>query len=129
MNMNIVTWVIQILVGGMFLFVGFYKGFTPNAELATQMAWVGDVPGWMPKLAGFAEILGGLGLILPSALRIRPELTTYAGYALALVMVFAIILHVSRGGMNMLLMPLVLGGLAAFVGWARAKKVPIAAKS
>ncbi|MEM7369866.1 MAG: DoxX family protein [Bacteroidota bacterium] len=126
--MNIATWIIQVLLGVMFLLAGAMKTFTPIDEMAMNegMAWAAAVPTWMPKLAGIAEILGGLGMILPSALRIRPELTVYAGYGLTLVMIFAVILHISRG--EPFVSPLVLGALAAFVSWSRSKKVPIAAK-
>lgn len=126
--MNIATWIVQGLLALAFFFAGASKLFTPLDALAASegMGWVSDVPGWMTKLAGLAEILGALGLILPSALRIRPELTVYAGYGLALVMIFAVILHVSRG--EPFVAPLILGALAGFVSWSRSKKVPIAPK-
>lgn len=126
--MNIATWIIQVLLGVLFLLAGSMKAFTPIAELgaAENMGWVNAVPAWMVKLAAFSEILGGLGLILPSALRIQPKLTVYAAYGLVLVMVFAAILHISRG--EPFIPNIVLGGLAGFVAWSRTSKVPIAPK-
>jgi hypothetical protein len=43
-----------------------------------------------------------------------------------MVMLFATIFHISHGELGALPIPLVLGGLAAFVAWGRAAKAPIA---
>ena len=124
--MKIALWVVQVLLAGLFLMAGSMKAMTPVAELATEMPWVATVPAFVPKLAGFAEILGAIGLILPAATRIKPNLTPLAGLGLATVMLLAAILHVSLGEFGMLPANLVLGGLALFVWWGRTKKAPIA---
>jgi putative oxidoreductase len=43
-----------------------------------------------------------------------------------MVLVLAAIFHISRGELGALPLPVVLGGLAAFVAWGRAVKAPIA---
>lgn len=126
--MNIALWVLQSLLAAAFGMAGAMKTFTPVDQLAAQMTWVAAVPAFVPKLAGISEILGALGLILPSALRIQPKLTPVAAGGLALVMVLAAGLHASLGEWGALAPNFVLGGLAAFVAYGRTKLVPIAPK-
>jgi putative oxidoreductase len=78
------------------------------------------------RFIGVSELLGGLGLILPAASRIRPGLTPLAALGLTIIMVLALGYHVSRGEMSALPIVGALGGLTAFVAWGRAKKAPIA---
>ncbi len=125
---HISLWVVQGLLVAAFGMAGAIKLITPYAELATQMPWVSAVPAFVPKLAGFAEIAGALGLFFPAILRIKPALTPLAAAGLVLVMASAATLHLSRGELDMLPVTLILGGLAAFVAWGRLKVSPIAPK-
>ena len=45
-----------------------------------------DLPAWLHWISGIAEILGGLGLILPGLFRIQTRLIPLAAGGLALVM-------------------------------------------
>lgn len=128
--MNIALWIVQILLALAFGASGFMKAFMPIDQLGAQMAWVNDVnPLLMVRLPGIAEVLGAIGLILPSALRIQPRLTVYAAYALALVMVLAAIFHISRGEYSDLVPNIVLLALSLFVGYGRTKLAPIEPRS
>jgi putative oxidoreductase len=118
-------WTVQLLLGLAFVAAGAMKTTTPYPELALKMAWVGAVPEGLVRIIGISELLGGIGLVLPAATRIRPRLTALAGAALALVMVLAAAFHVSRGEFEALPVNLVLGGFALFVAWGRWKKAPI----
>jgi putative oxidoreductase len=69
---------------------------------------------------------GALGLVVPSATRIKPWLTPLAGAGLLTVMILASLFHLSRGEANLAPINVVLGALAAFVAWGRWKKAPIA---
>lgn len=124
--MNIASWIVQGLLAIAFVMAGGMKLFTSHAELAEAMPWVNDVPNWLPKFIGLAEILGAIGLIAPAATRIRPELTTYAAYGLIAVMVLAAIFHLTRS--EPIIPNIVLTALAGFVAWVRTSKAPIAAK-
>ena len=124
--LHITLWVVQALVGVAFTFAGITKVTQPMEVLATQMPWTAVVGTAMTRFIGASELLGGLGLLLPSLTRIRPQLTPLAGLGLALVMVLAAGFHVSRGELQMLPVNLILGGLAAFVAWGRFRKAPIA---
>jgi uncharacterized membrane protein len=45
--------------------------FAVPEGLPDQMAWMYDLPTWLHVASGTAELLGGLGLVLPAATRIR----------------------------------------------------------
>jgi hypothetical protein len=119
-------WVVQGLLGAMFLAVGAMKATQPIAVLVDTLGWPAAVPAALVRVIGVAELLGALGLILPAATRVKPMLTPLAGVGLAMVLLLATIFHISRGELGALPIPLVLGGLAAFVAWGRAAKAPIA---
>ena len=119
-------WVVQGLLGALFLAVGAMKATQPIAVLGDTLGWPAAVPAALVRVIGVAELLGALGLILPAATRVKPMLTPLAGVGLAMVMLLATIFHISHGELGALPIPLVLGGLAAFVAWGRAAKVPIA---
>lgn len=124
---NIALWILQVLLGLAFISAGVMKTFQPiEALLASGLTWVNDFPVLMVRFIGVSELAGGLGLILPAALRIKPILTPVAGFALALVMLLALAYHAVKGEFQAFPINLVLGGLSAFVGWGRFKKAPIA---
>ncbi|HYF03620.1 MAG TPA: DoxX family protein [Patescibacteria group bacterium] len=126
--LNITLWIAQVLLGGMFLMTGFMKLATPMADLATSLPWTTDFPEAMVRFIGIAEVLGGLGLLLPSILRIKPVLTPLAALGLATVMVLAMGLHLMRGESQMIVMNLILAAIAVFIAWGRFKKAPIASR-
>jgi putative oxidoreductase len=117
--MNIALWIVQGLLALAFGMAGFSKAFMPLDQLAVQMAWVADTPGWIVRFAGIAELFGAVGLILPAALRIRPGLTPMAAADLALVMVLAATLHLFRGEFAFMVPPAILFSLSMFVAWGR----------
>lgn len=127
--LRIALWVVQVLLGLAFLMAGVMKSTQPIDELAKQLVWPGAVPAAMVRFIGISELLGGLGLILPAATRIKPVLTPLAGAGLAVVMVLAAGFHVMRGEYQALPINLVMGALAAFVAWGRFSAAPIEARS
>ena len=124
--MKIGLWIVQVLLALAFLGAGFMKLTAPIDELvANGMLFAGDIPVFAVRFAGLAELLGAIGLILPAATRTLPVLTPAAASGLVTVMVLAVALHISRGGLPMIAPNIVLGSLAAFVAWGRFKKLPI----
>ena len=81
--MNIVLWILQVLFGLYFLAVGVMHFIIPPG-LPAQMNWMYDLPAWLHWVSGIAEILGGLGLILPGLFRIQTRLVPLAAIGLAL---------------------------------------------
>lgn len=128
-GLHLSLWIVQVLLGVAFLAAGLMKATTPIADLAAKMSWVASAGAPLVRFIGVSELLGGLGLILPAATRIKPLLTPLAGAALALVMVLAAGTHVALGEYGALAPNFVLGGLAAFVAWGRFKQAPIAPRS
>jgi uncharacterized membrane protein YphA (DoxX/SURF4 family) len=125
-GLNIGLWIVQVLLAVAFGMAGLMKSTAPIEELAKQMVWPGTMPAAMVRFIGVSELLGGLGLLLPSLTRIQPKLTALAAAGLVVVMVLAAGFHVTRSEFGALPVNFVLGGLAAFVAWGRFKKAPIA---
>jgi len=125
---HIGLWVAQGLLAAMFIMAGMMKAFQPIEAMAEALPWVTSTPEALVRFIGISELLGGLGLILPAALRIKPFLTTWAALGLALVMILASLFHASRGEFSAIGMNVVLMGVALFIAWGRSKKAPIEAK-
>ena len=126
--LHITLWIAQVLLAAMFLMSGFMKLSQPIDQLSKMLPWAAQVPEALVRFIGVAEVFGALGLILPSLLRIRPRLTPIAAVGLALVMVFAVVFHISRGETGAIGMNFILIAIAAFIAWGRFKKAPIRAK-
>ena len=116
--MNIVLWILQILLGLYFLAVGVMHFIVPPGLPAT-MSWMYDLPSWLHWISGTAEILGGLGLILPGLFKIQTRLTPLAALGLALVMVGATIYHLTRGEVQNIALNLILVALLVFIYYGR----------
>ena len=77
------------------------------------------------KLTGVVDLLGAMGLVLPTLLRIRPGLTPIAAICIILLMVCASVFHLMRGEASVIGVNVVFALLAAFVAWGRFTRVPI----
>jgi uncharacterized membrane protein YphA (DoxX/SURF4 family) len=124
-GLHIALWVAQVVLAAMFGMAGVMKSTAPISELAAQMGWPGVLPPALVRFIGVSELAGAIGLVLPAATRIRPQLTPLAAAGLALVMVLAALFHVARAEWGALPFNFGLGALAAFVAWGRWKKAPI----
>ena len=127
--LHITLWIAQVILAAMFLMSGFMKLSQPIDQLSKMLPWAAQVPEALVRFIGVAEVLGAVGLILPSLLRIQPKLTPIAAVGLALIMLFAVVFHISRGETPMIGMNFILIAIAAFIAWGRFKKAPIAPKS
>jgi putative oxidoreductase len=127
-NLNIALWVLQVLLAAVFLMAGLTKLTTPITQLSVMLAWTASVPELMVRFIAVAEILGALGLLLPSLTKIQPSLTPLAALSLSVVMALAVLFHITRGEFGVTLPSLVLGVLSAFVAWGR-RQVPIQARA
>jgi uncharacterized membrane protein YphA (DoxX/SURF4 family) len=112
--MNIALWVVQVLVGSAFLIAGWTKAFQYQ-QARQQLAWVPHVPGELTRFIGAAEILGGIGLVVPAATHILPWLTPLAAVGLAVIMVLAMAFHATRGEWRALPASVSLGLLALVI--------------
>ena len=103
----------------MFMMAGIMKSTQPKEKLAKNLPWVKDYSAIQVKLIGVAELLGGLGLILPWYTGIAPILTPVAAVGLALIMVLAAVYHFQHKeypgiGINMVLL-----AVAVFIAYGR----------
>jgi hypothetical protein len=114
--MKVAVWIASSLGALAFLIVGGGKLLAPAGELQ-QMAE--GVPVALLKLAGTAEVLGAIGLVVPAATRIMPVLTPIAATGLVVTMVGATITNIVIGEPASAVPTVVLGILAAVVAWAR----------
>ncbi|WP_259016675.1 DoxX family protein [Emticicia fluvialis] len=115
---NMAAWLCQILLSAGFLWAAYMKLFQPIDQLAQMWPWTGDNP-TLTRVAGVVDLLGGLGIILPTALRIKPVLTLYAAYGTILLMLAAGAFHISRGEASQIGFNIFFAALAVFVAWAR----------
>jgi putative oxidoreductase len=119
-GLHIALWVVQVLLGLMFLMAGGMKLMTSQADLVAQgMAWAGRLPSAMIPFIGISELLGGIGLILPSAIKVMPKVTSFAAIGLIVVMVLGAIEHSMNGEITAVPVNVVLAGMAGFVAWGR----------
>jgi len=118
---NRALWIVQGLLAALFLWAGGMKLILPLEKLAGPIA----MPGLFIRFIGVVEVLGGLGLILPGLLRIRPGLASLAAAGLVIIMIGATWITLATGDAALALMPLVVGLLAAFVAYGRWRLAPL----
>lgn len=118
--MNIALWIVQILLALIFLFAGGMKLILPIEEMTKDIA----MPGLFLRFIGVCEVLGGLGVVLPWLLRIRPGLTPLAAAGLVIIMIGAVITTVMTMSVVMAIVPFVVGVMAAFVACGRWRITP-----
>lgn len=120
--LNAGLWAVQVILALLFLWSGGIKLILPLEKLAGPV----PLPGLFLRFIGIVEVLGGLGLVLPGLLRIRPGLTPLAAAGLVLVMIGAVsITAAGGGGLGLILIPAVTGLLAGFVAYGRRRLVPL----
>jgi hypothetical protein len=69
--LNIALWSVQGLLALTFVGTGIWKLTTPIPELAAKMPWMGEVSPSFLHLTAALDMLGGLGVVLPSLTRIN----------------------------------------------------------
>jgi uncharacterized membrane protein YphA (DoxX/SURF4 family) len=123
--MHIALWILQGLLGLLFVWAGGFKLVVPIATMTSQMPT--PLPGWFLRFIGVAELLGGLGLLVPGLLRMRPELTPLAA-GLVIIMAGATGMTLAAGTVGPALFPLAVGLLLGFVAYGRWRLRPVQAK-
>jgi putative oxidoreductase len=119
-GLNIALWIVQSLLAALFLMAGIFKLVKP--EMAK------DLPAGLVYFIGISETLGGVGILLPSILRIKPMLTPLAALGFSIILVLAAIFHISRGEVSHVPPIVVFLAMSVFVVWGRYKKAPIQPK-
>ena len=120
-KLNVVLWIIQALLALLFLFAGVVKLVIPMAAMAKQTG----LPGEFLRFIAVCEVLGALGLLLPGILRIKTSLTPLAASGLVIIMIGATWISVVHVSVPAGFFPFIVGVLAAFVAYGRAKLAPL----
>jgi putative oxidoreductase len=127
-TMNILLWIAQILLSTSLIWAAGVKLFQPIEQLETIWPWTGDVSRAFVRFTGVIDLLGALGVILPSLFRFKPVLAPIAAIGIVLLMIAASIFHISRGEGSQIGFNIVFAVIAAFVAYGRFKIVPIQSK-
>lgn len=122
---NVALWVAQAALGLQFIAIGLMKLTSPIPKLAATMHWTAEMPELFVRAIGAIDVAGGVGVVLPALLRIRPGLTVAAALGCTVLQILALIFHLSRGEVSVAPLNLVLLALAGFVLWGRGRKAPI----
>ena len=126
--MNIVLWILQVLMGVYFVGVGVTHFIIPPG-LPAQMSWMYELTPALHWFSGTAEILGGLGLILPGLAKIQTRLTHLAAAGLVLVMLGATVYHLQRGEFQNIAFNVVLALILGFIAYGRWRLKPLKGRS
>jgi hypothetical protein len=122
--MNLALWVVQGLLA---LFFALASG-APKLVLPFLSPDALPMPIPLPTpfllFIGVAEVLGGLGLVLPGLTGIRPGLAPLAACGLVVVTVGATAYQLAAGEPGNALFAVVVGLLCAFVAYGRWKLAP-----
>jgi uncharacterized membrane protein len=122
--MNILLWILQIILGLYFILFGIMHFVIPPS-LPPMLAWMYDLSPWIHIFSGIAEILGGLGLILPAVFRIQTRLVVWSAIGLALVMAGAAVFHILRGEITNVVINLFDIALLTFLAYGRTRLAPL----
>ena len=107
---SIASWIIQVLIAGLFLMMGSQKLMGEAEVTANFVRW--GIPGFMLYVIGTLEVLGAIGLFIP-------RLAGLAATGLILLMVGALFTHLIHGEYGMALMPVAVMAMLAVVAYLR----------
>lgn len=109
---NIIAWVLQVLLGLAFIASGFNK----LRDLSATIGMFGSMglPSTLAYVVGGAELLGGIGLLIP-------RFTRLAAMGLLIVMIGAVVMHATKipGGLAGGVPAIVLLALLGVLLWLR----------
>lgn len=84
---NIIAWILQALLAASFIYAGSQKLMALDGTMA--MFGKLGLPGWFGGFIGVAEVLGGIGLLVPRM--VRP-----AALGLIVIMLGAVFMHATK---------------------------------
>lgn len=120
--MNILLWILQALLGAAFLAHGLLLLFPPANMVELMNSTMGVA---LRVVVGVAEVLGGVGLVVPGITRIMPRLIAWAAAGLMIIMIGATVFHIRRGENSSAVTTAVLLAMLTVVAYMRWKVKPI----
>jgi len=124
--LHMTLWTTQLLLSASLIWAAALKLFQPVEQLSVMWPWTAEVSAVLLTFTGIVDLLGGLGILLPSLLRIKPVLTPVAAVAIVVQMIGAGVFHLGRS--EEILPNIVFALMAAFIAWGRWKGAPIQPK-
>lgn len=113
--MNTTLWIIQILLGTLFLTSGSIKLVIPKKKLAKVFDWVDDFSQEKIKIISAFEIFGALGLFLPGVFPIYGVIIPLSAMGLAIIMILAALTHYNRGEKSEMIVNIVVAILLSLI--------------
>ncbi|MEV7389209.1 DoxX family protein [Streptomyces sp. NPDC091215] len=120
-SVNVAMWAVAAPLALVFLAAGAVEIAQPKEKLLAfpSMGWAEDFPSGLVKTIGLLELLAAIGLVLPAAVNVAPDLVPLAASGLALTMFGATITHIRRGEEQPAVVAVALLSLAVLVAWGR----------
>ena len=113
------VWISQVILFIAFGVLGVMKLTMGMDALTRLMTWPGNVPEWLVRTIGGAELAGAIGVLVPALTGIAPWLSRWAAFGLALAMGIALGYHLMLFQGFMLIPSLALLIVALYVGVRR----------
>jgi uncharacterized membrane protein YphA (DoxX/SURF4 family) len=117
--MNTAVLIIQGALALFFLFPAFTKILSGKKKLIEKKMAAPGASVVPIKIIGFLELLGSIGIITSYLTNIAPILTPIAAIGFTMIMVGAIIVHVSKKDYKTLPMLVIILVLSVIVAWYR----------
>lgn len=119
--MRILVGIGQVMLSLSFVWAGCMKLFQSTEKLGEMWPWTSENPK-LVLVTGIADLVVGIGVLLPFLLRIRPQLSVYACYAAILQMIAAAAFHIFRGEVGQIGVNVFFALLAMFIIWGEWRK-------
>ncbi|PWB23388.1 DoxX family protein [Flavobacterium sp. HTF] len=95
--LQIILWLVQIILFFSFMSGAFLKLFFSIEKLAAMWPWAAQVPVLFVRFTGIVDLLGGIGILIPTLLNVKPKFTRITAVGIIILMVCASIFHICRG--------------------------------
>lgn len=115
--LDMLTWLTQWLLALLFGMAGVTKTALPKDQLAARMPWSSAFTTRTLRTIGALEILGALGLVVPTLAGTWLWITPLAAMGLLLVMLLAARLHLQRQEPRSAAVNLVIAAIASMIAW------------
>jgi uncharacterized membrane protein YphA (DoxX/SURF4 family) len=113
---QVLLWAVQAVLAIVFVAHGLMFLFPPP-EIAVLMNE--SLPRWFQLALGVAEVLGGIGILLPALTGVFPFLVSWAAIGIAITMICATVWHIVRAEYSSAAVTFVLLAMAALVVYKR----------
>lgn len=127
-GLNIALWITQGLISLTFVGTAFWKLLTPVDQLSKMIPWTGEFSPAFVVFIALVDLLGGVGVILPTLLKIKPKVAVLAALGCAALMASAIVFHLTRGEGAATPFNFFMLVLSSFVAWGRWTGAPVQAR-